>query len=158
MGICCLKQNYMFLRNNIYRNKTVQLARSAILRENVVIHEHCVVGDGTELSNSVIGRGCKIGQNCVIENVYIFDNVTVGNKCQLRNCVIGKGSTVSKDSVISRGAVIGNDCLIPNKSRIEKQFVVSAEKDGFEGLLIELAIFYTSTDTYFINSEFQALT
>lgn len=27
MGICCLKQTYLFLRNNIYRSKDVQLAR-----------------------------------------------------------------------------------------------------------------------------------
>lgn len=27
MGICCFKQNYLFLRNNIYRSKDVQLAR-----------------------------------------------------------------------------------------------------------------------------------
>lgn len=27
MGICCLEQNYIFLRNNIYKNKNVHLAR-----------------------------------------------------------------------------------------------------------------------------------
>lgn len=30
MGICCLFQKYAFLRNNIYRNKNVQLARCVI--------------------------------------------------------------------------------------------------------------------------------
>ena len=81
MGICCLQRNYMFLRNIVYRNRTVELASIAKLRENVVIHEGCRVGKKTEILDSVIGRICTIGENCVLQNVFLFDGVEVGNKC-----------------------------------------------------------------------------
>lgn len=125
MGICDLQQNYMFLRNNVYRNKTVQLAWSATSRENVVIHEHCKVGDNTELINAVVGRNCKIGRNCVLENAFVFDNVIIGDKCILKNCVIGAGTQIHKETAIHDGTVIGDGCVIPEKSTIDKQFIVA---------------------------------
>lgn len=124
MGICCLQQNYMFLRNNVYRNKTVQLASSAISRENVVIHEHCKVGESTELINAVIGKNCKIGRNCVLENAFVFDNVEIGDKCVLKNCVVGYKSKIEKESAIHNGTVIGHNCLIPPQKSIDKAFIV----------------------------------
>lgn len=129
MGICCLKQNYIFLRNNVYRNKSVQLARSSVLRENVVIQEKCVVGDGTEISNSVLGAGCTIGRNCVLENAFIFDNVVIGDKCILKNCVIGTNTKIGNETTVHRGSVVGNDCLIPAKASIDKQFIVAHARD-----------------------------
>lgn len=36
MGVSCLYQNYIFYRNNIYRSSDLQLARGAVLKENVV--------------------------------------------------------------------------------------------------------------------------
>lgn len=125
MGICCLEQNYMFLRNNVYRNKSVQLAQSAISRENVVIHEHCKVAENTELINTVVGRNCTIGRNCVLVNAFVFDNVDIGEKCILKNCVIGANTKIEKESAIHCGTVIGSGCIIPAGSSIDKQFIVS---------------------------------
>lgn len=124
MGICSLQQNYMFLRNNVYRNKTVQLASSAIARENVVIHENCKVGEGTELLNAVIGKNCTIGRNCVLENAFVFDNVKIGDKCVLKNCVVGKSAEVKGTSVLHNGTVVANACVIPEESNIGKEFIV----------------------------------
>lgn len=132
MGICCLKQNYIFLRNNVYRNKSAQLARSSVLRENVVIQEKCTLGDGTEISNSVLGLRCKIGRNCVLENAYVFDDVVIGEKCILKNCVIGANTEIEKETAIHRGSAIGNGCIIPARSSIDKQFIVArAENSDF---------------------------
>lgn len=125
MGICSLQQNYLFLRNNFYRNKTVQLASNAIARENVVIHEKCKVGEGTELINSVIGKNCKIGSNCVLDNAFIFDNVEIGDDCKLENCVIGHNSKVNNKSTIHNGTVVANKCVIPADTTIDKEFIVS---------------------------------
>lgn len=125
MGICSLEQNYMFLRNNVYRNRSVQLAWSATSRENVVIHEHCKVDEKTELVNAVVGRNCIIGRNCVLDNAYVFDNVEIGDKCILKDCVIGAGTKIEKESVINNGTVIGDGCIIPAESVIDKEFIVA---------------------------------
>lgn len=125
MGICCLQQNYMFLRNNVYRNRTVGMASNAKLRENVVIHEGCRVGTKTEISNSVIGRNCVIGENCVLKNAFLFDGVQIGDKCELQNCVIGRKSSISSGTVLHDGTIIGDSCKLPNLKSLEKAFVVA---------------------------------
>lgn len=137
MGICCLHQNYLFLRNNVYRNRTVQLASNAFSRENVVIQKNSKVAAGTELVNAVIGRNCKIGRNCVLENAFVFDNVEIGDKCVLKNCVIGKNTKIQKESAIHHGTVVGNNCVIPSQTTIDKEFIVAkAGTDDYdEGIL-----------------------
>lgn len=101
MGICGLGQNYKFLRNNVYINRTVQLAKSVTSRENVVIDRNCSIADGTQLANTVIGRNCKIGRNCTLENAFIFDNVQIKENCTLKNCVISTNSVVVENSEIN---------------------------------------------------------
>lgn len=129
MGISSLHQNYMFLRNNVYRNKATQLARSCVLRENVVIQEKSSIGESTEVANSVIGAKCTIGRNCVLENAYIFDEVNIGDKCILKNCVIGRNTKVNKETAIHNGTIIGNGCVIPAKSIIDRQVIVAREDE-----------------------------
>lgn len=129
MGISSLHQNYMFLRDNVYRNKATQLSRSCVLRENVVIQEGSSIGEGTEISNSVIGAKCKIGRNCVLENAFVFDDVTIGDKCILKNCVVARNTKVNKETAIHNGSVIGSECVVPAKSSIDRQLVVAREGD-----------------------------
>lgn len=132
MGICCLEQNYMFLRNNVYRNRTVQLANNVKLRENVVIHEGCRVGEKTEILNSVIGRNCKIGRNCVLQNAFIFDGVQIGDKCILKNCVVGKGSKISNVTQLHDGTIVGDSCEIPTQKTLDKAFIVAQQPPKYD--------------------------
>lgn len=138
MGICCLHQNYMFLRNNLYRNRTVELANNAKLRENVVIHEKCRVDKNTEILNSVIGRNCKIGQDCSLENAFVFDGVKIGDKCKLKNCVVGKKSEILDGTDLRDGTIVGDYCKIPAKMKLEKVFVVAQQRndDQDEGVRV----------------------
>lgn len=129
MGICCLQQNYMFLRNNVYRNRTVELASNAKLRENVVIHEGCRVGKSTEISNSVIGRNCVIGENCTLKNAFVFDGVKIGDKCSLKNCVIGKMSNVVSGTALHDGTIVGDNCKLPHLKTLDKAFVVAQHQN-----------------------------
>lgn len=129
MGICSLKQNYLFLRNNVYKNKDVQLARSVQLKEDVVLNAKCVIDDGTMLTNTVIGRNCRIGKGCVLDHAFLFDNVTVGDDCTLRYCVVGRGSSVGAGSEIVDGCVIGDDVVIEPNSKVAKHFVQSTPPD-----------------------------
>lgn len=133
MGICCLQQNYMFLRNNVYRNRTVELASNAKLRENVVIHEGCRVGKKTEILNSVIGRNCVIGENCVLKNAFVFDGVRIGDKCMLQNCVIGRNSNILPGTALHDGTIIGDNCKLPDVGSLDKAFVVAQhQKDDYD--------------------------
>lgn len=119
----------MFLRNNVYRNRSVQLANNVKLRENVVIHEDCRVGERTEILNSVIGRNCSIGDKCVLQNAFVFDDVEIGNNCILKNCVIGKGSKILNETALHDGTILSDFCEIPDKMDLDRSFVVAQHRN-----------------------------
>uniref|UniRef100_T1GB92 EIF2B subunit epsilon/gamma LbH domain-containing protein n=1 Tax=Megaselia scalaris TaxID=36166 RepID=T1GB92_MEGSC len=104
MGVCCLFQNYVFTRNNIYKSPKSIVSRKVTLKENVVIQSGSNVDNGTEISNSVIGKKCKIGKNCKLNNAFIMDGVSIGmgaviqSNCQLLGgCIIKSKEVVKKE-------------------------------------------------------------
>lgn len=135
MGICSLKQEYLFSRNNIYKSKNVCLTRGAVLKNDVVLQEKCAISENTTLVNCVLGRNCKIGKNCSLNNVFLFDNVLVEDDCVLNYCVLGNNVKVSNGSVIKGGTVIGDGSVILPGSNLTAVKIQSLEpeKDDFIG-------------------------
>ncbi|KAG9873229.1 nucleotide-diphospho-sugar transferase, partial [Aureobasidium melanogenum] len=56
-------QTYRLTKGNVYREEGVVLARSCHIGPRTVIGRATAIGDGSEISNSVIGRRCIIGRN-----------------------------------------------------------------------------------------------
>ena len=52
-------------KDNAMIGVNAQIARTAKLTENVVIADNCVIGEHTEITNSVLGNNCKIGKSLV---------------------------------------------------------------------------------------------
>lgn len=132
MGICCLKQHYVFYRNNIYRNQKASLARTGQLKENVVIGES-EIAEGTQVSYSVIGGGCRIGRDCRLRNVFVMDGARIGDKCLLSNCVIGMNSVVGAGSKITDCGIIGEGVELPERAVVQKNYVQATQpEDEYE--------------------------
>lgn len=126
MGVCSLSQQYLFLRNNIYRNKTVKVERNCSLQSDVVLHEHCSVDQKSSLVNCVFGKNCRIGKNCIVNNAYVFDNVRIEDNCRLENCIIGNKVQVKEGSTITGGSVVADDCVIAKGSQLNG-FLIQSE-------------------------------
>jgi translation initiation factor eIF-2B subunit epsilon len=118
MGICTLRQQYLFLKNNIYRNSATKIGRNCNLTSDVVLQSGCEIGDRSTLKNCVLGNNCKIGANCNIKNSYIFDDTIIGDDCKLENSIIGANVLIERGSNISSGSVISNDCKIEKDSSL----------------------------------------
>lgn len=133
MGICTLRQQYLFLKNNIYRSSATIIGRNCSLTNDVVLQSGCDIGDRSTLSNSVLGRNCKIGTNCNIKNSYIFDDTTIADDCKLENCIIGANVVIEKSCSIVSGSVISNDCEIEKESEISGCLIQSSavEQDEY---------------------------
>ncbi|XP_059617931.1 translation initiation factor eIF-2B subunit epsilon [Phlebotomus argentipes] len=132
MGIGRLKLQYNISKNLVYKNKSVQLARSSVLKGSLVIHEASSVGEKSWLSDCVVGKRCRIGNNCKITNSFIFDDVTVEDNCRLDHCVLGQGCIVKKDSTVTGGAVCGDRVILPEKSSIDKLTIQSTAPEFSE--------------------------
>lgn len=119
MGICTLRQQYLFLKNNIYRNSATKIGRNCNLVNDVVLQSGCEIGDRSTLKNCVLGMNCKIGANCNIKNSYIFDGTVIDDDCKLENSIIGS------NVVVERGCNILSGSVISNESKIEKDNTLS---------------------------------
>lgn len=112
MAICSLRQEYLFLKNNIYRNNVVKIGKNCNIKNDTVLQAKCEIGDKSTLSNCVLGKSCKIGKNCYIKNAYIFDNTVIADNCKLINCIVGENVNVGTGCSLTDGTVISNDCII----------------------------------------------
>lgn len=132
MGISCLRPQYSFLRNNIYRNKNVKVQRDCMLKSDVVLQNGVAVDSKSSLMNCVLGKNCKIGKNCSIVNSYVFDGTIIGDNCKLENCVIGKNCKVKEGCTIDNGAVIAEYCVIEKNLNINGYLIQSKQiKDEY---------------------------
>eukprot|EP00126_Sphaerothecum_destruens_P005930 Sdes_comp19120_c0_seq1m9831 len=122
-------------RNNIYLHQDVILARSAVVRDNVVIDAGTHVGEHTTISASVIGKNCKIGKNVSIEGSYFWGNVIIGDFCNIKNSilcdnvVLKENVTLQEGCIISYGCVLGPEICLSSNSMIT--LAALSEYEGF---------------------------
>lgn len=75
---------------NAYISERANIGRDTIIYPNVTIEGETVIGDGciirsgTRISNSRIGRGVEILDNCVITDSEVSDSCTIGPMAHLR--------------------------------------------------------------------------
>ncbi|KAI4147673.1 MAG: hypothetical protein LQ340_005437, partial [Diploschistes diacapsis] len=70
---------YRLLKNKIYLEAGVVLARGSTVKARSILGKDTSVGDGSTITNSVIGRRCQIGKNVNIRDSYIWDDVVIGD-------------------------------------------------------------------------------
>lgn len=126
MGICSLRQQYLFFKNNIYRNNSVKMGRNCNINNDAVLQAGCEIGEKSILSNCVLGMNCKIGTNCFIKNAYIFDNTIIADNCKLINCIIGKSSVIKNNCTLTDGTVISDGCVIESNKSMQGWIVQSS--------------------------------
>ena len=110
-----------------YISEGVLLGRSCQIGKNTVIAESVMIGEGTRVQESVIGRGVQIGANCVIDGAYLWDGVQVESGSVIRKgCIIADRSkikqmtTILENCLITADVVVGPRVSIPQGTRIAK--------------------------------------
>jgi bifunctional UDP-N-acetylglucosamine pyrophosphorylase / glucosamine-1-phosphate N-acetyltransferase len=76
------KNSYISERANIGRDTVIY--PNVMIEGETVIGDGCVIRSGTRITNSRIGRGVEILDNCVITDSEISDSCTVGPMAHLR--------------------------------------------------------------------------
>ena len=114
---------------NTYISEQSNIGRDTVIYPNVTIEGESVVGDGctirsgTRITNSRIGRGVEILDNCVISDSEVSDNCTVGpmahlrgkarmeekakvgNFVELKKTILGRGSKASHLSYLGDATI-----------------------------------------------------
>lgn len=133
-------------------NDRVQLAEAAAImqrkinnmhmRNGVTLIDPCntYIEAGVEIGSdtviypgSYIGKGSKIGKNCILMGGNRFDNAVVGDGCTveasvLLNCKVGDGTTVGPNAYLRPKAVIGNNARIGDFVEIKNATIGDGSK------------------------------
>ena len=136
----CTSPPYSYSRRNVYMGQNITLARGSVLEEDVVIGPHCSLGANSSLTKTVVGKGCKIGENVIISGSYLWDGVVVEDGCRItqsivcNSAIIKAGSTLQPGCIISYNVVIGPGHSVAPGTRItlqdSKDFLASSGFDS----------------------------
>ncbi|KAF2879036.1 hypothetical protein ILUMI_27130 [Ignelater luminosus] len=130
MGISTRENNYTHLKNNIYRNKNVHLAKNSNLVEDVIIGSGSSISDGSQISKSIIGENIKIGKNVIIEDSFIFSNTSIGDNCTIKHSVIGSDCILKPGNKVTCGSILGKGVQLPKDKFVEDSLVQSKKPEG----------------------------
>ncbi|KAF2457670.1 nucleotide-diphospho-sugar transferase [Lineolata rhizophorae] len=129
-------QSYKLLRRGgVYQEDGVMLARSCVVGARTVLGRDASIGDGSVVTDSVLGRGCFVGKNVRIDGAYIWDRAVIGDGSVVRRAVVadeamvGKECRVEPGALVSFGVTIADGVTVKGSSRITRE---KRERDGEE--------------------------
>jgi translation initiation factor eIF-2B subunit epsilon len=112
-------QTYKFERGGLCKENGVILARTCKAGKRTVLGKDTSIGDGSTVSNSIIGRRCQIGKNVTIQNAYIWDDVIVGDGSTVDRAIIASEAVIGKQCQVQPGALISWGVRIANNKEVE---------------------------------------
>ncbi|KAF2134610.1 nucleotide-diphospho-sugar transferase [Dothidotthia symphoricarpi CBS 119687] len=119
-------QSYRLQKGNIYKEEGVILARDCVINSKSVIGRGTSIGDGSVITNSIIGRHCQIGRNVRIDGAYLWNYASIGDGSTVTRSVvaneasIGRKCIIEPGALISYGVAIGDGQTIRGESRITR--------------------------------------
>jgi mannose-1-phosphate guanylyltransferase len=76
------------------------------------------VGEGAEVTSSVVGKGVTIGAGAVVHESVLFDGAVVGPGAEVRSSIVGRGARVEKDAVVADLTIVGYDAVVAAGDRV----------------------------------------
>lgn len=123
---------YNLIGDNVFIGKNTELKNFIELRDNTHIGNNCYIDSRVSTSgnckirnnvtlryDSIIARGCDIGDNTYICPRVMTNNLDTG-KNQIGGAKIGKNCFIGTNSVLHHGIVIGNDSITGAMSFVTK--------------------------------------
>jgi mannose-1-phosphate guanylyltransferase/phosphomannomutase len=96
----------------------VRLPEHIVVRGISLVGSGVTLGDGVELSNSVIGNDSSIDRDSKIVSSIIWDNVQIGSRTRIVGDVIASRTIVGDDAEIEDNVFIGEDCIVGRGAHI----------------------------------------
>jgi translation initiation factor eIF-2B subunit epsilon len=121
-------QSYKLERGSLYKENGVMLARTCKVGKKTVLGKGTSVGDGSVISNSIIGRGCQIGKDVTIKDAYIWDDVVIGDGSKVDRAIIANKAVLGKKVTVQPGALISYEVHISDNTEIRQNLRVTCSK------------------------------
>ena len=105
---------------DVWLGQDVELGMGAVIEGAAFLGDEVKLKAGTHLTGPVIvDRYSVIDENARVTNSVIWPHTYIGEECQVRQAVVGRGVTIKNNTLVEEGAVIGDDCVIGQGSRVQ---------------------------------------
>ncbi|KAK9898669.1 hypothetical protein P389DRAFT_178044 [Cystobasidium minutum MCA 4210] len=117
------EERYEQRRGRLYLGRKLNLARSCTTGPAAVIGRRTIIGERSDVLESVIGENCRIGSEVRIINSYLYNGVVVNDGCVITDSIIGEGVHVQGDAQLSQGTLVGAGVTIGEGASLRSQRV-----------------------------------
>ena len=119
---------------DVYVGKNIKMKQNKVkLKGGVVIGNNCVIEDGCELENCVIGDDSVVHKGARLKGTTVWSNVEIGERAELGKAVIGSRSRIEEGAEVESGAIISEDCIIGKNAVIRENVKIWPKKEVEEG-------------------------
>jgi NDP-sugar pyrophosphorylase family protein len=95
-----------------------EVSHTAIVDQNSIVEEDCVIKPNARVINSVIGRGVLVEEKALIENSVVWAHTRISNSAEIRNAVIGRSCHIGKNVTVTAGAVLGDKTSLTDYTKV----------------------------------------
>ncbi|HEY0459939.1 MAG TPA: NDP-sugar synthase [Pyrinomonadaceae bacterium] len=107
------------IRNfDLKKSWKADISHTAMVDENSVLEDECIVKPHARIINSVIGRGVFVEEKAVIENSVVWAHSRISSAAEIRGAVIGRSCHIGKNAVVSDGAVLGDKTSLTDYTKV----------------------------------------
>ena len=128
---------------DVYVGKNIKMKQNKVkLKGGVVIGNNCVIEDGCELENCVIGDDSVVHKGARLKGTTVWSNVEIGERAELGKAVIGSRSRIEEGAEVESGAIISEDCIIGKNAVVRENVKIWPKKEVEEGSTVLYSLIY----------------
>ncbi|CRK42253.1 hypothetical protein BN1708_008714, partial [Verticillium longisporum] len=118
-------QSYQMRKHGVSAEDGVEFALSSKV-SNAIFGKNTIVGSGSTVSGSIIGRRCTIGVNVSIEDSFIWDDAIIADGAVVRRSILGHSTVVGKKASVGEGSVLSSEVTVSDDIHLPENTVISS--------------------------------
>lgn len=121
------------------------IAADAVVQESFVA-KGTTVGAGSNITRSIIGQRCKIGNNVQLDSCFIWDDVTIEDGTRISQSIVADDAIVGKNCDISSGVLLSFNVHVSDNIKLSDGAVISTVNSSGQPLTKDAGLLGSSTN------------
>ena len=124
----------------IYQGRNVAIADNVSFAGTVLLGHNCRIGEGSTLTNTIVGDRVTIGEKTDIEGAVIWADAVIEPLVSISSAIITNRVHLGREASVMDRAVIADDCVIGADSRIRANCKIWPGKIVDDGAIVSSSI------------------
>lgn len=132
-------------REGVFLGQGVYIHDQAEIEGPVFIGKGCQIEAGAKIQAlSVLGMGTVVESYASVKNSVLWPGCHVGQRAEIRGAILGRGVKVGQGSLILEGAVVGDDIILEEVTKVKPQVKVWPNKVIEAGRVVQDSVVWAN--------------